>query len=430
MNVSPSLTLVIPLFNGANHVEKLIDHLSFWYQNSVNIPFQCHLLIIDDGSQDGGITHAQRKLESGNLPYTLLRLSKNSGQHTALSVGLFYSESNWIVTLDDDLQHDPKYLIELWKVAIQTNADLVYGYFSQSKHSTWRNLASSVIRILTKLFIFDYSKVTSFRLIRSSAIQYFKKQVNTSFLIDSQIIPATKRIEFVTVPHHKKVNNQSRYNFKALFTMSLKIWLWHSPLNRFRWVNSNLLPNPDFTVEWIDSSCKFETLPMQQHHIQMVREWRNSSFINQQMDYKDEITEEQQEIWFKNIDWNRQFYFVHRYRGEWVGFSHIQIGSELSQEKISLKVGENGGFVSSPKWQGSGISIAIALNTLDFAFLQLELDCLRIKVNRSNVAAIELNTLLGYSFSCSVNTEFDAYELRKSDYLSNANRMRKLLKHL
>lgn len=430
MNSVPSLTIIIPLYKAANHVEKLIDHLSIWYRDFINIPFQCHLLIIDDGSNDEGITLAQRKLKNGNLPFTLLQLSKNSGQHTALSVGLLYSESDWIVTLDDDLQHDPNYLTILWEVAMQTEADIVYGYFSESKHSRWRNLASSAIRTLTKLFIFDYSKVTSFRLIRSTAIHYFKQQVKTSFLIDNQMIPTTKRIQFVSVPHHQKVNNTSRYNFRGLVKMSLKIWLWHSPLNRWTWVKNSLLPNPDFTIKWIDSSNKFETFPLQHHHIQMVREWRNSSFVNQQMEYKEEISEEQQEKWFKNIDWKRQYYFIHRYRGEWVGFSHVHISSESSTDTQSLQIGENGGFVASPKWQGSGIPIAIALETLDFAFNHLALDCLRIKVNSSNISAIELNTALGYTFTHRINAEFNGYELQQSDYMTNAIKMRKLLRFL
>jgi glycosyltransferase involved in cell wall biosynthesis len=417
------------MYKAAKHVEKLIDSLLNWHQESIDLPFHCHLLIIDDGSQDEGIILAKKKLENGDFPYTLLQLSKNSGQHTALSVGLNYSESDWIVTLDDDLQHDPNYISLLWERAKQTEADVIYGYFLESKHSPWRNLASSTIRTLTKLFIFDYSKVTSFRFIRSTAIQYFKEQVKTSFLIDSQIIPTTKRIQFVAVPHHQKVNNTSRYNFQGLVLMSLKIWLWHSPLSRWNWIKHTLLPNPDFTIDWIDSSCKFESFPLQHHHIQMVRKWRNSSFVNQQMDYREEISEEQQEKWYKTIDSTRQFYFVHRYRGEWVGFSHIHTSLE-SSEGPSLKIGENGGFVCSPKWQGSGIPVAIALETLDFAFNSLSIDRLRIKVNSSNVSAIELNKALGYKFTHSITTEFNGYELQQSDYMTNVIRMRKLLRFL
>lgn len=430
MKSSSSLTIIIPLYKGANHVEKLINHLEIWHRDAIHSLFHCQLLIIDDGSNDEGLTIAQKKLNNGSIPYTLLRLTKNSGQHTALAVGLNYSETDWVVTLDDDLQHDPKYISILWGIAMQKESDIVYGYFSESKHSKWRNLASTAIRTLTKLLIYDYSKVSSFRLIRSTAIGYFKKSIKTSFLIDSQIIPSTNRIQFVAVPHHQKVNNASRYTLKRLVGMSIKIWLWHSPFSRLHWVKQRLLPNRDFTVEWIDSSNKFETIPLQHHHIQMVREWRNSDFVNQQMEYREKISEVQQEKWFKNIDSTSQFYFVHRYRGEWVGFSHVHIIPSLSGESHGLMIGENGGFVSSPKWQGSGIPIAIALGTLDFAFNKLELDCLRIKVNKSNVSAIELNAALGYKIIDSINDDFNGYELKKIDYQTNSNRIRGLLKHL
>jgi len=169
-------------------------------------------------------------------------------------------------------------------------------------------------------------------------------------------------------------------------------------------------------------------LPLAKHHIQMVREWRNSDFVNREMDYRSQISPEQQEQWFANLDPHKNHYFIFRYKGDWIGLSHIH---ELTNpEDIQHKSGENGGFLKSADLKGSGLSIIIAIFTLDFAFKFLMMDRLTIKVHKQNRAAIELNEALGYTCTGSLSEEFIGFELLAENYLKIAPRLRKLLQHL
>jgi RimJ/RimL family protein N-acetyltransferase len=174
-----------------------------------------------------------------------------------------------------------------------------------------------------------------------------------------------------------------------------------------------------------------ESFRLKKEHIQWVRGWRNSEFVNREMDFRAFITAEQQVTWFSNLNPNTDFYFIHRYRGEWVGLSHVLIPSSTDNgNSESPLVGENGGFLNDERWKSSGISLAIAIHTLDYAFYQLGVSLLRIKVNKQNRAALELTASLGYRRTCSLTDEFDQFELPIGEYEQVSPRLRKLLRFL
>jgi len=421
----PRIGIVIPIYKSEAHITVLLSAITGWAKN---FEPSVGLILVDDGSKDQSLPVAEEFLKTQTLPYTLLRLKENCGQHTALAVGLHYCETEWMVTMDDDLQHLPEYIPLLWECAQRTHADLVYGFHKQSNHAGWRNLASSLARFITKTIIYDYTKVTSFRLIHRRAAEHFKLKVKSSFFIDPNLIQAADNVQFTPVPHHKKASSKSRYSLSKLLGMTFKIWLSHSPIRTWKLVERNLEPKNNAYVDWFSASQNLEMLPLAKHHIQMVREWRNSDFVNREMDYRSQISPEQQEQWFANLDPHKNHYFIFRYKGDWIGLSHIH---ELTNpEDIQHKSGENGGFLKSADLKGSGLSIIIAIFTLDFAFKFLMMDRLTIKVHKQNRAAIELNEALGYTCTGSLSEEFIGFELLAENYLKIAPRLRKLLQHL
>jgi len=431
MNKPPVLSIVIPLYKAEKHVLPLLEALINWNNEVSKSIFQCQLILVDDGSNDKGLEIASEFLTSFSMEFSLLRLTQNCGQHTALSAGIHFSQSDWIATMDDDLQHWPEHLMDLWHTAQTKSLDLIYGYHEHSKHDPWRNLASTMVRTITKTFFYDYSKVTSFRLFRAEIASTFRESLSTSFLIDTELLTQAKRVEYIPVPHQRRINATSRYNFYRLLRMSIKVWSWHSVLRTIPWIRRKLNPPFPCTVEWFGGSTVFESFRLKKEHIQWVRGWRNSEFVNREMDFRAFITAEQQEIWFSNLNPNTDFYFIHRYRGEWVGVSHVLIpSSTVNGNSEASVVGENGGFVNDERWKGSGISLAIAIHTLDYAFYELGVSVLRIKVNKHNKAALGLNATLGYRKTCSLTDEFDQFELPIGEYEHVSPRLRKLLKFL
>jgi RimJ/RimL family protein N-acetyltransferase len=215
-----------------------------------------------------------------------------------------------------------------------------------------------------------------------------------------------------------------------LITMTLKIWVWHSFLIRFPYVKRVILPSKTIILHWIGSSNPFESFRLQHRHIQMLREWRNSEFVSSQMDYREPISEEQQEQWFASLNPQTHHFFIHRYRGEWVGMTHLNLFKTDTQEGEFKIWGENGGFLQSKRWKGTGIAIIMAIHTLDYAFNLCKVGFLRIKVHRENQEAIQLNMTLGYNKVGALNADFDRYELQAHEYWKRADKLKQLTRLL
>lgn len=98
-------------------------------------------------------------------------LSRNYGQHAATLAGMASTGGEWIVTLDEDGQHDPADIAVLLDTAMREQAPLVYAKpLNKPSHGFLRNTASRGAKwVLTKLFAGsnapDYQ---SFRLVLGS----------------------------------------------------------------------------------------------------------------------------------------------------------------------------------------------------------------------------------------------------------------------
>ena len=65
------------------------------------------LIVVDDGSDDGSTTVIKELTNQDNIKCLLL--AKNYGQTTAIQAGFDNAIGKYLVTLDSDLQNDPKW---------------------------------------------------------------------------------------------------------------------------------------------------------------------------------------------------------------------------------------------------------------------------------------------------------------------------------
>src|SRR5690349_23315770 len=102
------------------------------------------LILVDDrGRADAWPTIERLCKEHAEV--TGVRLTRNFGQHAATVCGIGLARGDWIVTMDDDLEHPPEALPALLAAA-SDDAPLVYGVFEQRTHSAFRNATSELMR--------------------------------------------------------------------------------------------------------------------------------------------------------------------------------------------------------------------------------------------------------------------------------------------
>ena len=117
MIVRENIRLLIPAYNVENYLDELICEVSKY------LPVK-NILVVDDGSNDRTAEIAR------NQDVDLIVHEKNLGKGAALLSGFDYlieRGSEWVITMDGDLQHDPASLPEFIERAVKGNYDLVIG---------------------------------------------------------------------------------------------------------------------------------------------------------------------------------------------------------------------------------------------------------------------------------------------------------------
>jgi glycosyltransferase involved in cell wall biosynthesis len=167
------VSTVTPVYSGESYLENLVSAIAEikekWEKK--NYPFQLKesIFVID-----GAIDRSELVLRKISKKYhwiQIITLSRNFGQHPATIAGLLHSSSDWIITLDEDLQHDPKHFLVLLKKATCKELDIVYAKPLDSVHKYgYRDLSSTFFKIvIAKITGNPYiTKFNSFRLIRGS----------------------------------------------------------------------------------------------------------------------------------------------------------------------------------------------------------------------------------------------------------------------
>jgi len=168
-----TLSTVTPVYRGAETLRGLVTELDRYRKELIALAGPLRLvesIFVDDGSTDGSsVVLAELKEEYDWIH--VITLSRNFGQHPATVAGVLYSSGEWVATLDEDLQHHPKFLNELLYQAVIQSSDIVYANPIESVHeSVFRDMSSKRIKwIVAKLTKNKFLPLfNSFRMIRGN----------------------------------------------------------------------------------------------------------------------------------------------------------------------------------------------------------------------------------------------------------------------
>ncbi len=142
----------------------------------------------------------------------------------------------------------------------------------------------------------------------------------------------------------------------------------------------------------------------------LVREWRNAPRIRQFMDYQQEISEQQQIQWFREVEASRNYFFVIRRHQQPIGLIHLD---RFSADRTTAFAGL---FIGEEKFAGTGAAFAASLSLLDFAFEELKLHSVFAKVHRQNHIAIQYNAALGFREDGMENKDFLRLKVEQETY--------------
>jgi glycosyltransferase involved in cell wall biosynthesis len=125
---SPELSIVIPLYNEAENVEPLYAELSTTL-DAIRRPYE--VIVVDDGSRDDSF--ARLKIIHERDPrWKVIRFRRNFGQTAGFSAGFDAAQGEIVLTLDADLQNDPRDIPKLL-AKMNEGYDIVSGWRMERK---------------------------------------------------------------------------------------------------------------------------------------------------------------------------------------------------------------------------------------------------------------------------------------------------------
>lgn len=128
-----SLSIVIPVYQSADCLHELHERIR---KVTIRLTSSYEIIFVEDGGKD----HSWKVLEEialGDRKVKAFRMSRNFGQHEAITAGLSQCSGRWAIVMDGDLQDPPEEIPRFWEKA-QMGYDIVFSKRKQMKKSIWR----------------------------------------------------------------------------------------------------------------------------------------------------------------------------------------------------------------------------------------------------------------------------------------------------
>ncbi len=232
------LSIVIPLLNEEDNIPPLYESLKA-VLDGMDVSYE--IIIIDDGSTDRSYEILQQ-LAARDKSLIVIRFRRNFGQTAGLAAGFDQAEGDVVITMDADLQNDPKDIPRLLD-KINEGYDLVAGWrYDRQDAEISRKLPSRIANALisrtTDVKLHDYG----------CTLKAFRKEVVKNINLYGELhrfIPAIAswmgvKIAEVKVNHHARIHGESKYNISRtprvlldLFTVKFLLSYSAKPLQFF-----------------------------------------------------------------------------------------------------------------------------------------------------------------------------------------------------
>jgi glycosyltransferase involved in cell wall biosynthesis len=209
------LSIIVPVFNEEKSIGPLVaavrDAMRPWRDD-------WEIVFIDDGSQDATVDAIEQRMHE-EPRIRVIRLARNYGQSAAMQAGFDQSRGEIIVTMDGDLQNDPRDISAL-VAKLEEGFDLVAGYrerrqdllLSRRIPSWFGNL---VVRWVTGIPLRDTG--CTLKAFRRELLQRLRLYSDLHRFIPALAVSiAGARITEIPVRHHARLFGRSKYGMSRV----------------------------------------------------------------------------------------------------------------------------------------------------------------------------------------------------------------------
>lgn len=219
-NSGGALSIVVPVYGSAKILPQLIEQIHAEMCKE-GLADRFELLLINDASPDNSWQIIQALANT----YSFIKgisLRRNFGQHNAIMAGLNYASGEFVILMDDDLQHPPHAIGGMVR-ALSEGYDVCYTNYVNRQHAYWKKLGSQfndwvATHLLGKpkgLYL------SSFKGMRKEIVQEVIRYDGPYAYVDGLILDVTRSITTINIEHQARHEGEGNYNLRR----SVSLWL-------------------------------------------------------------------------------------------------------------------------------------------------------------------------------------------------------------
>lgn len=224
-NIRPLISVVSPVYKAEKIVLELVKQN---IEQISKITNNFEIILVEDCSPDNS-WEAIISACAMDSRVKGVRLSRNFGQHYAITAGLRYAKGEWVVVMDCDLQDNPKEIINLYSKALE-GYNIVYARRFERQDKFMKRLSSKMFyAVYNYLSGLDADgSVANFGIYNHKVIDSFNRmgEHSRSFVALLSHLGYTQTA--IDVEHLNRYEGASSYSFKKLVKLAIDVCLANS----------------------------------------------------------------------------------------------------------------------------------------------------------------------------------------------------------
>lgn len=223
------LSVVVPMYNEKDNARLQIDAVQAALQT---YPHRWELIVVDDGSTDGTPQALRQRAQELGPHIRILELRRNFRQTAAMQAGIDAARGDVIVTMDGDLQNDPRDIPKLVFRLLTEDLDMVAGWRQKRQDGfLLRKLPSMIAnRLIRKVSGLNFKDLgCSLKAFRGDVLRQIRLYGEMHRFIPAWLATVTspRRMAEEPVRHHARLLGASKYGISRTFRVIVDLLAMH-----------------------------------------------------------------------------------------------------------------------------------------------------------------------------------------------------------
>ena len=224
------LSIIVPMYNEEENIDRFYKSVKP-IMETLSKEYDHEMIFIDDGSRDRTLKRL-KALAQRDEHVKVIVFGRNFGQTPAMSAGIDNSDGDIIITMDGDLQNDPKDIPAMLKMLHDEDLDVVSGWRYDRKDpglskKVPSKLSNKIARYITELPLHDFG--CSLKIYRKESLADVRLYGEMHRYIPALVAWNGFKVGEMKVTHHARMFGQTKYGLKRLMRgfldlLAIKFW--------------------------------------------------------------------------------------------------------------------------------------------------------------------------------------------------------------